>query len=177
LFSYFETVFPLQKDRKLIGTREWEFKLGAGAVRGFRWGTVTVRAAAEYDGEENKIAPGEYAIEYLRRISPSIRVFLGVEGSEDEIELIPVLRWFVRPNVSFHLNSAVGLTSKATDWAPEIGLMFSFPVSNGVRRVSCSRPSETQRTRNGRERNARDRLSSRFQGHGAWLRRLFIPAP
>jgi hypothetical protein len=36
-------------------------------------------------------------------------------------------QWFVRPNVFVKLNSGVGLTSKATDWAPEIGVVFSFP--------------------------------------------------
>ena len=41
-FSYFETVFPLQKDKKLIGTQDWEFVLALGLMKGFRWGTLTV---------------------------------------------------------------------------------------------------------------------------------------
>ena len=126
VFSYFETVLPLQKDRKLIGTPGWEFKLGTGMVRGFAWGTMTLRLAAEYDASEGKLEAGEYAIEYLKRVSPVWRVFLGVEGSEDEIEMIPELHWFLRPDVFVKLNSAFGVTSKAADWAPELGVMFSF---------------------------------------------------
>ncbi|MFC1523410.1 hypothetical protein ACFL6N_01335 [Thermodesulfobacteriota bacterium] len=26
LFTYFETVFPFQKDKQIIGTQDWEFK-------------------------------------------------------------------------------------------------------------------------------------------------------
>jgi hypothetical protein len=125
-FSFFETVFPLQKDKVLIGTRDWEFKLGAGLVRGFGWGTLSLRVAAEYDGEEDAVGPGEYALEYLNRLSPAIRVYAGVEGSEDEVEFIPEVQWFLRENLVVKLNSAVGITSKAADWAPEVGLMFFF---------------------------------------------------
>lgn len=126
VFSYFETVFPLQKNRRLIGTQDWEFKLGTGVVRGFRWGTVTLRGAVEYDGEENSAAPGEYALEYLKRVSPRLRLFGAIEGSEDEVELITEAQIFLRPDLLLKLNSAFGVTSKATDWAPEIGIMFSF---------------------------------------------------
>ena len=126
LFSYFETVFPLQKDRKLIGTPGWEFKLGTGVVRGYAFGTLTFRLAVEYDGAESKVEAGEYAIEYLRRLSPRARLFLGVEGSEDEVEAIPELQIFLTDDVFLKLNSAFGITSKASDWAPEVGVMFSF---------------------------------------------------
>jgi len=126
VFSYFETAFPLQKQKKLIGTQDWEFKLGTGVVRGFKWGTATVRAAVEYDAAEGTLAFGEYAVEYLKRLSPSFRVLGAVEGEEDEVELITELQWFIRPNVFLKLNNAFGVTSKATDWAPEIGIMFSF---------------------------------------------------
>lgn len=126
IFSYFETVFPLQKNKRLIGTQSWEFKLGTGFVRGFSWGTTTIRAAVEYDAGEGTGALGEYAVEYLKRVSPSFRLFAGVEGSEDELELITEGQWFLRPNLVLKLNNAFGLTSKATDWAPEIGVMFSF---------------------------------------------------
>jgi hypothetical protein len=125
-FSFFETVFPLQKDKLLIGTQDWEFKLGAGLVRGFGWGTLAFRLAAEYDGEEDQVGPGEYALEYLNRLSPSLRLYAGIEGSEDEVELIPEVQWFLRENLVMKLNSAVGITSKAADWAPEVGLMFFF---------------------------------------------------
>jgi hypothetical protein len=127
IFTYFETVFPLQKDRVLIGTSAWEFKLGTGVTRAFQWGSLTARIAAEYDGEDGRIAPGEYAIDYVRRVSPAIRIYAGLEGSDDEIEFIPEIQWQVRPNLILKVNSAVGVTSKAADWAPEVGLMFTFP--------------------------------------------------
>ncbi len=126
IFSYFETVFPIQRDRRLIGTRDWELKLGTGIVRGFRWGTATLRVATEYDGAEQSLALGEYALEYLRRISPGLRAFAAVEGSQDEVELITEAQIFLRPNVILKLNNAFGVSSKATDWAPEVGVMFSI---------------------------------------------------
>ncbi|MCI0435198.1 MAG: hypothetical protein L0271_16395 [Gemmatimonadetes bacterium] len=125
-FTYFETVFPLQKDKVLIGTRHWEFKLGTGVVRGRSWGTTTFRLAVEYDGEENKLGLGEYAVEYLKRVSSRFRAFAAVEGSEDEVELITEAQAFLRQNIILKLNNAFGVTSKATDWAPEIGVLFVF---------------------------------------------------
>jgi hypothetical protein len=125
-FSYFETVLPLQKKKKLIGTQDWEFQLGTGVIRGFSWGTMTLRFAAEYDRSESSFAFGEYALEYLRRISSGLRVFAAVEGSEDEVELITEAQVFLRPNILLKLNNAFGITSKAAGWAPEIGVMFSF---------------------------------------------------
>ncbi len=127
IFSFFEYVLPLQKDEVLIGTRDWELKLGTGLVRTFGFGTMTFRLAAEYDGEDDRTELGEYALEYLKRLSPTVRVFAAVEGSEDEVELIPVLLWSPRPRFALHLNSAFGLTSKAEDWAPEVGVMISLP--------------------------------------------------
>ncbi|MBC7788906.1 MAG: hypothetical protein H7Z74_03075 [Anaerolineae bacterium] len=126
IFSYFEAVVPLQKRKQLIGTQDWEFKLGSGIVRGFAWGTATLRAAVEYDAEEGSVGIGEVAVEYLKRISSGVRVFAALEGVQDEIELITEAQLFLRPNIVLKLNNAFGVTSKATDWAPEIGLMFSF---------------------------------------------------
>lgn len=122
VFSYFETVFPLQGRYSLIGTTSWEFALGTGLVRGFRWGTMTLRVAVGYgDGSPE---PGEYAVEYLRRFSRRLRIYAAVEGAEDEVELLTEAQVFLRPNVLLKLNNALGLTSKATDWAPEVGLMI-----------------------------------------------------
>jgi hypothetical protein len=123
LFSYFEATLPLQRNKRLIGTQEWEFKLGSGIVRGMSWGTVTLRAAAEY--AEGTIGPGEYAVEYLKRVSPAVRLYTGVEGVEDEIEWIAEAQLSLGRGVMLKLNNAFGLTSKATDWAPEVGITFS----------------------------------------------------
>lgn len=124
IFSYFETVFPFQKSKLLIGTPDWEFQLGAGVIRGFRWGTMTFRLAVGY--AEGSPEPGEAAIEYLRRVSSRLRLFAAVEGAEDEFELITEAQIFLRRNIVLKPNNAVGLTSKAPGWAPEVGLMFWF---------------------------------------------------
>ena len=31
------------------------------------------------------------------------------------------------PRISVRINNAFGLTAKATDWAPELGIVFRFP--------------------------------------------------
>jgi len=126
LFSYLEVVYPLQKDKKLIGTKDWEFKLGTGVIRGFGWGTLTARAAVEYSRESEETDLGEVALEYLKRLSSSWGVYLGVEAAQDEVELITELRWHVADFALIKLNNAFGLTPKATDWAPEVGVMFSL---------------------------------------------------
>ena len=126
-FSYFEIVSPQQTDKVLIGTPDWEYKLGFGAVRGYSFGTLSARVAVEYSMEESAAELGEYGLEYLRRLSPSWRVYLGIEGSQDEVELIPEAQWHIKTDkIIVKLNSAVGVTSKAADWAPEVGVMVSF---------------------------------------------------
>jgi len=125
IFSYYETVFPFQKDKQIIGTSVWELKLGTGLVKGFRWGTVAARAAVEYADEGLEL--GEVAVEYLKRISSGLRLFAAVEGTQDEWELITEAQWHIKSNLFIKFNNAFGLTRKATDWAPEIGVMFSIP--------------------------------------------------
>lgn len=126
-FSYFETVFPLQKQKKLIGTQAWEYKLGTGVTRGYSWGTMTLRAAIEYSGEDKKFDAGEYAIEYLKRLSPSWRIYTGIEGNQlDEVALITEVQYHLSGRVFLKVNNEWGLTRNATTYAPELGLMFSF---------------------------------------------------
>ncbi|HET8539450.1 MAG TPA: hypothetical protein VFL83_06215 [Anaeromyxobacter sp.] len=126
-FAYFETVFPLQKHRQLIGTRDWEYKLGFGVTKGFGFGTMTLRAAVEYSREEGKFEAGEYAIEYLRRLSRSWRIVALVEGVQlDEVELITEAQWHFHRRAFLKLNMGWGLTPNATDFAPEVGVMLSF---------------------------------------------------
>lgn len=130
-FSYFEAVTPTQRDKLFIGTSDWELKLGAGLIRGFSWGTVTLRAAGERvteDGEA-KYDYGEYAVEYLKWLSPMWRVHLGIEGAQDEIALITEGQWHISRSMFLKVNNAFGITSKSTDWAPEVGIMFSVPVA------------------------------------------------
>jgi hypothetical protein len=126
IFSYFEAVSPQQKDKLLIGTPDWEFKLGSGLIKGYPWGTMTARLALDYEVEATKLDAGEYAVEYQRRLSRSWRIYLGLEGSQDELSFVPEAQWRVARRATVKLNSAVGVTSKATDWAPEVGVVFSF---------------------------------------------------
>jgi hypothetical protein len=127
-FSYFEYVFPTGEENSLIGTSHWELKLGTGFVQGFHWGTMTARLSVEYDTGENKLGSGEYALEYLKKISRYFRLFAMIEGTEDEIVIIPEIQWFITPDIFLKVNNGFAITSKATDIAPEIGIMFSvFP--------------------------------------------------
>src|SRR6185295_6128839 len=125
LFSYFETVFPLQKDRKLIGTQDWELILGAGIIKGMSWGTLSARAAGIYE-QDGSVDTDEFAVEYLKRTSATWRWVAAVEGNQDEWAGIGEAQWSLRPRTYLKLNAAVGLTDKAPDFAPEMGVMFSF---------------------------------------------------
>jgi hypothetical protein len=128
LFSYAEVVVPHASDRPLTGTPGWEIKVGTGLTRAFRWGTLTVRGAAEYDeASSSHFDLGEYALEYVRRLSPRWRVYAGIEGTQDEVELIGEIQWHLTPRIALKINNGLGLTSKATDWAPEVGLIVTFP--------------------------------------------------
>jgi hypothetical protein len=124
-FSYGEVVFPFQRTKYLIGTSELETKAGIGLIRGFQWGTITIRAAVEQAG--GVVDLGEYAVEYYKRLSKSLCVYAGIEGTQDELEFISEFQFWLSDTVRFKINNAFGLTSKATGWAPEIGLMISFP--------------------------------------------------
>lgn len=92
-------------------------------------GTMTVRAAVENARDEGKrkFEAGEYAIEYLRRLSRTWRVVAAIEGNQlDDVELITEAQVHFYPRVFLKLNTGVGLTPNATDFAPEVGIMFSF---------------------------------------------------
>jgi hypothetical protein len=125
-FNYFEYVFPTGEKNSLIGTNNWEFKLGAGVIKGFNWGTLTLRLAVDYDTGEKNIEPGEYALEYLKRLSDDLRIFMMIEGSQDEASFVPGIQWFITPGIMLNANTGIGVTSKATDFASEVGIMFSF---------------------------------------------------
>jgi hypothetical protein len=129
VFSYAELVVPHHRDRPLTGTAGWEIKLGSGVTRGFAWGTLTGRAALEYDSSStSQLDLGEYAVEYLKRVSPRWRAYVGIEGNSDEVALLTEVQFHLSPAVFVRLNNGVGLTSKATDWSPEVGVVFSVPT-------------------------------------------------
>jgi hypothetical protein len=129
LFSFFEVVFPQSQDKLLIGTPGWELKFGLGLTRGFSWGTLTARVGVEYaEASTSPFDLGEYAIEYLKRVSPAWRLYLSLEGESDELVLITEAQWHLSRYIFVKLNNGLGLTKKATDWAPEIGIVFTLPT-------------------------------------------------
>ncbi|MDP2958796.1 MAG: hypothetical protein Q8N53_20395 [Longimicrobiales bacterium] len=124
IFGYFETVFPFQKAKRLIGTSSLELKYGMGLARSRSWGTTTLRASVAW--ADGKAEIGEYAVEYVRGVSDRVRIFAGIEGTQDEVALITEAQISLARNVRLKLNNSFGLTSKATGWAPEVGVMFIF---------------------------------------------------
>ena len=48
------------------------------------------------------------------------------EGTQDEIELSTEAQLHLNRNMFCKSNNAFGISSKATDWAPEVGIAFSF---------------------------------------------------
>lgn len=126
LWGYFEAVFPFQKNRKLIGTSDWELVPGVGATKGFRWGTLTARMSGTYDAEGSDFVFGEYALEYLKRVTPRWRWVLAFEGEQDEAAVIGEIQWQIAPRALLKLNNGFGVTTKAPDMAPEVGVAFSF---------------------------------------------------
>ncbi len=127
MFTYFETVLPLQKNKNLIGTQAWEYKLGFGITRGKPSGTYTFRSGIEWDGEDQKFEVGEYALEYLRRASSTWSLFAMIEGNQlDEVALIGEVQWHLSPRAYLKMGSGFGVTPNATDIAPEVGIMFRF---------------------------------------------------
>lgn len=116
VFSYAEVVAPHHREKVLIGTSGWQLKYGTGVVRGFAWGTLTARAAVEYDeASSSHFDAGEYAVEYLRRLSPKWRVFAGLEGKTDEATVIGEVQWHATPRMFSSSTTAWGLRRKPRD--------------------------------------------------------------
>jgi len=126
VLGYFEMVLPLQKSKDLIGTQHWEFAPGLNITKGFPIGTFSVKLSLSYTTEEHNIQSGEYALEYVKRFSPDWRTVLAVEGEQDEIAAIGEVQYWIAKNAMLKLNSGFGLTKKAPDIAPEVGIVFSF---------------------------------------------------
>jgi hypothetical protein len=129
IFSFAKVAIPHRRTEGLIGTADWEVDFGTGLIRGFSWGTLTFRAAVEYaKGSDTPFDVGEYAVEYLKRLSPKWRFYAAVEGTQDEVSLITEVQWHLSPRVFLKLGTGRAITSKATDWEPEVGIAFVLPT-------------------------------------------------
>lgn len=130
VFSFFEAVSPQNKSKALIGTPDWELKFGSGVSRGFEFGTLTIRAAAEYvTASSSAWDLGEWALEYFRRVPSGWGYYAGLEGQAlDELSLVGEVQRRLGRYATLKLNSSVGLTANATDVAPEVGIMFAIPT-------------------------------------------------
>jgi hypothetical protein len=96
-------------------------------VRGYGWGSLNGRVAIKYDAEDGQVEAGEYAIEYLRRTSPRWRWVAALEGEDDELSLIGEAQMTLAPGRAvLKLNCGFGVTEKAPDVAPEVGVLFTF---------------------------------------------------
>lgn len=126
LYSFVEVVFPLQKDKVLIGTQDWEGAFGFGVLRGHRWGTIGGRLTLAYEGEESSFEVGEYAFEYIKRTSKRWRFVALLEGESDEVSLIGEVQLSLGRRGFLKLNNGFGLTEQAPDIAPEVGIMLRF---------------------------------------------------
>jgi len=126
VFTFLEVAYPFQRDKLLIGIHDWEGGLGLGIVRGFSWGTLTPRVSMEYEAGEGGPEFGEWALEYLKRFSDSVRIVSTLEGESDEVSLIGEVQLHLGPRAFLKLNSGFGLTEKAPDVAPEVGVMIAF---------------------------------------------------
>lgn len=129
MFAFLEVTPPSQRNKVLIGNPDWDIRPGIGIVRGFGWGTMTTRVTVEYNHDDRLWDLGEFSIEYLKRLSPSLRLNLAFEGGEtgamDEWDLVAGLQWRIRHSFFLKLDNAIGLMSKSTDWAPELGILLS----------------------------------------------------
>ena len=122
-----KTVFPLQKSKKLLGTQSWEFETGAVITKGYAFGTLAARAAIGVTSDEHKLDLTEWGIDYVKALAPRWRLALSIEGAQaDEVSAIGELQYSVRKNMILKMNLGVGLTEKAPNIAPEIGLLFRF---------------------------------------------------
>lgn len=124
LFSFLEVAFPTQNETHLIGSSEWEVGLGFGAIKEYGWGLLTGRVQLAYETGEGAVELGEYAVEIMRDINPHWRLVSAIEGQDDEITLVGEAQWRFAPRAVLKLNCGFGVTEKAPDFAPEIGVLM-----------------------------------------------------
>jgi hypothetical protein len=130
-FGFVELTPRSQSGQRLIAEPDWDLKPGVGVIRGFSWGTLQLRIAAEWNREAKSPDLGEIGIEYLKRVLPSLRLNLGIEGGEsgtnDEWTALAGIHWRLTRSLALKFDNAFGFMSKATDLESQLGLMLSLP--------------------------------------------------
>ena len=130
-FGSVEVLPPQHGGKVLIGDAAWDVKSEIGAVRQYRWGTMTFRTTIEYNRGDKHWDLGETSLEYLRRLSPAWRVLVGIEGGEggalDDYGLTAAAHWRIARGLDLKFFNAVGLMPKATDWEVQLGLLWTLP--------------------------------------------------
>ncbi len=122
----FQTEFPLQRKKKLLGTQAWGFGTGVILTKGYSFGTLSLRGQINHDRGDKETRFGEYAIDYLKKLSPQWTVALTLEGEESELSIIGEAQYAISKNATLKLNLGQGLTKKDRQTAPEIGVLFRF---------------------------------------------------
>lgn len=122
----FQTVFPFQKKKKLLGTQAWQFAVGAVATKGYSFGTLTLRTQVNHDRSDRETNVGETAIEYLKKLSPAWTIALALEGDGSQVSVVGEAQYALGRNATLKLNLGQGLTKTDRAFAPEIGVLFRF---------------------------------------------------
>jgi hypothetical protein len=122
----FQTEFPLQKKKVLLGTQDWGFGTGFVLTKGYPSGTYSFRGQLNYDREDRETAFGEFGLDYLKKLSQKWNVALSLEGEGSEASVIGEVQYNFNKSAMLKLNCGLGLTHKDRQVAPEIGVLFRF---------------------------------------------------
>jgi len=129
-FAGIEILPPLHPHQALIGDGQWDVKGEIGATRTYGWGAMTLRTTIEYNRGDTHWDLGESSLEFLRPVSRNWRVFAAIEGGEggapDDWTLVTAAGWRVANGVTLKFANAVGIFSKAVDWEPQFGLLWTI---------------------------------------------------
>ena len=74
----------------------------------------------------NTILDGRVHNNHAGNTVNQFRLVATIEGEEDEVSLIGEAQLILRHDAILKLNSSFGVTRKASDFAPEIGIVFLF---------------------------------------------------
>ena len=89
---------------------------------------MTLHTTIEYNHGDMHWDLGETVLEYLRQVSPRMRILLAVEGGEggamDEWVFVTSGQWRLSDRAYLKFANAVGLAPKSTDWEPQIGILL-----------------------------------------------------